>query len=248
MDDELRKEYETNLSLQVFDEADLDYTSLEQRHKPMLTMLAKVSNSVITVFDMHVRKHIFTSDNFFDLFGHDADIEGMDKKIHSDDLQLLTRNAITAIQHVIHRKNMKDYKFICEYRICNVSGEYVRVIEQQSVLESDKSGNTWLALSVLDLSPDQSAFKHVKSCILSLKTNTLLPIQALFGRNNTGLSRRETEILQMVGNGLLSKEISDRLCISVHTVNTHRQRILEKLGADNSMEAVKYASALGLLS
>jgi DNA-binding CsgD family transcriptional regulator len=248
MDNELREEYEKNLSLLVFNEAGLDYTLLEQRHKPMLTMLAKVSNSVITIFDMHVKKHVFTSGNFFDLFGPDADIEGMDKRIHPDDIQLLTQNAITAIQHVIHRENIGDYKFICEYRICNASGEYVRVIEQQSVLETDKFGNAWLALSVLDLSPDQSVLKQVKGCILSLKSNTLLPIQKLYGKSNSVLSRREIEVLQMVGNGLLSKEISEQLCISVHTVNTHRQRILEKLGADNSMEAVKYASALGLLN
>ncbi|RWX01688.1 LuxR C-terminal-related transcriptional regulator [Flavobacterium cerinum] len=36
--------------------------------------------------------------------------------------------------------------------------------------------------------------------------------------------------------------------ISIHTVNTHRQRILVKLDADNAMEAVKKASALGLLA
>ncbi|WP_235782360.1 response regulator transcription factor [Phocaeicola paurosaccharolyticus] len=47
---------------------------------------------------------------------------------------------------------------------------------------------------------------------------------------------------------MLSKEISEQLFISVHTVNTHRQRILEKLDVNNSMEAVKYASALGLIS
>ena len=248
IDNELRKEYERNLSLLVFDEAELDYTLPEHRHKPMLTLLANVSNSVITVFDMHVKKHVFASDSFFDLLGRDADIEGMDKKIHPDDIQLLTQNAITAIKHVIHRENIGDYKFICEYRICNASGEYVRVIEQQSVLEQDKYGNARLALSVLDLSPDQNAFKQVKGCILSVKDNTLLPIQNLFDRNNTELSPREIEILQMVGNGLLSKEISAQLRISVHTVNTHRQRILEKLGADNSMEAVRYASALGLLN
>lgn len=233
--------------MQVFDEANLDYTLLERRHKPMLTVLAQVSGSVITIFDMHARKHVFTSGNFFDLFGKDTDAEGMDKQIHPDDLLLLIRNAITAIKHVIHRKNMGDYKFICEYRIRNAAGEYVRAIEQQSILESDKSGNAWLALSVLDLSPDQSAFKQVKGCILNLKNNTLLSLQDLAGNENTVLSPREIEILQMVRNGLLSKEISEQLFISVHTVNTHRQRILEKLGADNSMEAVKYASALGLL-
>jgi DNA-binding NarL/FixJ family response regulator len=50
-----------------------------------------------------------------------------------------------------------------------------------------------------------------------------------------------------VKEGYLSKEISDRLSISVHTVNTHRQRFLEKMGAANSMEAVMYASKYGLL-
>jgi DNA-binding NarL/FixJ family response regulator len=54
--------------------------------------------------------------------------------------------------------------------------------------------------------------------------------------------------LQLVKDGRLSKEISEELHISVHTVNTHRQRILEKLDVDNSMEAVKYASELGLLA
>ena len=55
-------------------------------------------------------------------------------------------------------------------------------------------------------------------------------------------------VLQLIKEGLLSKEISEQLSISVHTVNTHRQRILEKLDVNNSMEAVKYASALGLIS
>jgi DNA-binding NarL/FixJ family response regulator len=63
----------------------------------------------------------------------------------------------------------------------------------------------------------------------------------------SGLTKREKEILKLIRDGLLSKEISDKLFISIYTVNTHRQHILEKLGADNSIEAVNYASQLGLL-
>jgi DNA-binding CsgD family transcriptional regulator len=51
----------------------------------------------------------------------------------------------------------------------------------------------------------------------------------------------------MVKDGYLSKEISDKFDISVHTVNTHRRKVLGKLGANNSMEAVVFASKLGLL-
>jgi DNA-binding CsgD family transcriptional regulator len=246
--DELLKEYTELLSEPDFDGADMDYTLLETLHKPVLTQLAKASGSVITVFDMHLRKHVFTSSGFFDLFGSDSDIEGMDKKIHLDDLQFLTGNAITALKYLYsHRDDMKNYKFIVEYRIRKASGEYVRVIEQQSVLESDKAGNAWLALSVIDLSPNQSPFKSVKSGIFNKKDNSFVPIQSLCEKNAPALSPRELEILQMVKDGFLSKEISDQLSISVHTVNTHRQRILEKLNADNSMEAVKYASEQGLI-
>jgi DNA-binding NarL/FixJ family response regulator len=45
----------------------------------------------------------------------------------------------------------------------------------------------------------------------------------------------------------MSKEIADRLFISVNTVNTHRQRILEKLGAESSIEAIRYAKEKGIL-
>lgn len=61
------------------------------------------------------------------------------------------------------------------------------------------------------------------------------------------LTKREIEILRLVKEGYLSKEISGKLSISVHTVNTHRQRFLEKLGANNSFEAVMFASKFGLL-
>jgi DNA-binding CsgD family transcriptional regulator len=246
---ELLKEYEGLLSQQVFDETDMDYSLLETRHKPMLNRLATVSNSVITVFDLYSRRHVFVSRTFFDLFGYDTNIDAIEKKIHLDDRRLLWQNAIAAVKYAFSdRENMGNYKFIVDYRVCNTSGEYVRVVEQQSVLEFDRAGNVWLVLSVLDLSPDQSVSKPVRSGIFNVKDNLFLSIQDFLCKNKAGLSSREIEILQLIKAGKLSKEISAQLCISVHTVNTHRQRILEKLNADNSIEAIKYASALGLLS
>ena len=54
-------------------------------------------------------------------------------------------------------------------------------------------------------------------------------------------------MLGLVAVGLASREIADRLYISAATVNNHRQRILEKTGARNSSEAVRYATRLGIL-
>ena len=140
-----------------------------------------------------------------------------------------------------------NYKLINEYRILNASNQYVRVVEQQQVLELDKRGNFWLALSILDISPNQDVNSGIKSQILNYRTGKFIPLIDTKENVNTALSAREIEILKMVKYGLLSKEISDKLSISVHTVNTHRQRVLEKLEANNSMEAIITASKLGII-
>ncbi len=63
------------------------------------------------------------------------------------------------------------------------------------------------------------------------------------------LSEREYEIFLLVGRGLLSKEIGEKLHISVQTVQTHRRKMAEKLGTTGSefaQLAIKhYQSTLG---
>lgn len=75
-----------------------------------------------------------------------------------------------------------------------------------------------------------------------MKYNTETAIQDL------SLSKREMEILIMVSKGMISKEISNSLFISINTVNNHRQKILRKLNTKNVIEAINYAKELGLLN
>ena len=55
------------------------------------------------------------------------------------------------------------------------------------------------------------------------------------------LTKREMEILKLICEGLSSKDISEKLFISINTVETHRKRILLKLNVKNSVGVVKYA-------
>lgn len=55
------------------------------------------------------------------------------------------------------------------------------------------------------------------------------------------LSEREREVLLLVAKGLSSKEIADRLNISVHTVNTHRKNITHKTGIKSVAGLAVYA-------
>lgn len=66
-------------------------------------------------------------------------------------------------------------------------------------------------------------------------------------RNNSILSRRESQILTMIDTGMRSAEIADLLNISVHTVSGHRQDIIEKLQVKNTHEACRLAKSMELI-
>src|SRR5678815_3499904 len=65
------------------------------------------------------------------------------------------------------------------------------------------------------------------------KENSEIPVEAL--------SKRETEILQLLSKGLLYKEIADHISISVSTVRQHIHKIYEKLHVQNRTEAINKA-------
>ena len=60
------------------------------------------------------------------------------------------------------------------------------------------------------------------------------------------LTAREREIAQMIAEGRSTKEIAGQLHVSVKTVETHRQHIMEKLKIDSVAELTKYAIREGL--
>ncbi|MBB3186255.1 LuxR C-terminal-related transcriptional regulator [Microbacter margulisiae] len=254
--EQLNKAYADLLAQQHFVESELDYT-IPEKHKAQLQQLAQLGNSGVTVFDLYRKQHLFWSYNMEMLFGYDPELmeqkgnDYINSRIHPDDYMTLTRNGIFLLNFVfaLPLSERMDYKLINEYRILNQAGHYMRVIEQHQPLELDPRGNIWLAMSMMDVAPDQDEYRGVRYQLLNYKTGRfVLPYSGAVSPDMPlTLTKREQEILFLIRDGLLSKEISEKLFISVHTVNTHRQHILEKLGASNSIEAVHYASQLGLL-
>ena len=60
------------------------------------------------------------------------------------------------------------------------------------------------------------------------------------------LTHREVEIIRMAGNGLTSKEISQKLFVSEFTINTHRRNISRKLDIHTPVGLLKFAQEHGL--
>jgi len=61
------------------------------------------------------------------------------------------------------------------------------------------------------------------------------------------LSEREADVLRLTAEGYSNTEIGQQLYLSPKTVDTYRQRIMEKLGLHHRAELVRYALATGLL-
>jgi NarL family two-component system response regulator YdfI len=67
------------------------------------------------------------------------------------------------------------------------------------------------------------------------------------GELSEEITSRETDVLRMLAEGLVNKDIAARLGISEHTVKFHISSILDKLGASTRTEAVTLGIRRGLI-
>lgn len=73
-----------------------------------------------------------------------------------------------------------------------------------------------------------------------LATNELIDLSML--------TQREREILQLIAEGKLAKEIATKLSLSIKTVEKHREHLMEKLHARSIADLVKFAIREGITS
>jgi two-component system invasion response regulator UvrY len=82
------------------------------------------------------------------------------------------------------------------------------------------------------------------------EVKNILSDQMLNEEDNTAglnqLSEREIEVINQIRDGLSSKEIAERLEISIKTVEVHRHNILKKLKVKNTASLINYINSSGL--
>ncbi len=157
--------------------------------------------------------------------------------------------------------------FHCLHPLTSVEGleEYIRrekpdLLVINPTLEADFKRLAALALPLVAL-----LYQYVEKDVLS-RFNTLLDIRepldnipALLQQvcqqmphpeessdGNYELSERETDVLRLVAQGLMNKEIADKLSISIHTVITHRKNISRKTGIKSVAGLTVYAIMKGI--
>lgn len=220
-------------------------------HIKLIQQLDVISSSSIGLFNLHKGKYEYLSSivNLFESSSKEQAYPDPDffyELLHPDDRDLIAGNQERFMNFLYHQPvdQRKNYKLCEDFRMKDKNGSYVRLLSQLQVLELDLSGNIWLTVDTVDLSPDTDILKHSNCLLINLETRE----RVNFSEKNQGnISRREKEILNLLSKGASSKEISNQLFISVNTVNNHRKNIIQKLNVSNITQAVRMGAIMGII-
>ena len=100
----------------------------------------------------------------------------------------------------------------------------------------------WLALKLMK--PKKETIVIEKEVHISIQKEFTFNEAAT---ENTGLSKRELEVLHLMGKGLSNAEIAETLFVSQNTVKTHSSKIFEKLDVKRRTQAVEKARQLNII-
>ncbi len=87
---------------------------------------------------------------------------------------------------------------------------------------------------------DQDMLRLIEACMKQDRAAACKRAEnAIAARRLEGLTQREREVLDLIVTGKLNKQIADELGISIKTVEVHRSRVMEKMGANSVAELVQ---------
>jgi DNA-binding NarL/FixJ family response regulator len=109
------------------------------------------------------------------------------------------------------------------------------------------------AFILKDADPDELIFtinevyegRYVKNFDRVMQQSNQTPYFDAF-REKYRLSRRETQILKMISEGMINKDIADVLSLSVQTIETHRKNINQKLQISSLMDLINKVHEMNL--
>ena len=124
--------------------------------------------------------------------------------------------------------------------------------QEANVLKAIRRGASGYLLKSATLKQITDGIRNVHKGGASLDANVatfiLKTLKTKLPNGEAGpvLTEREMEVLTLLADGLVKKEIAQRLCISITTVVTHVSHIYEKLNATNAPSAINKAYRMGI--
>lgn len=211
-----------------------------------LEELARVENRSISLYDINSKSFLLKTDRHMELLGYknrEIEVSRYHRMVHPDDQPFLYDSELQMYRYLEGRVDKMDYKLVYDYRVQATDGSYIRFLHQMAIFACDRDRHAWLMLVISDVLQQYPEELHPRRVLLNTKTQKV----CLFDKEQELVTSREKEIIRLISQGLDSNQIADRLCISIHTVNNHRQNILAKTQTRHIAQAMYYLRCIGLL-
>lgn len=234
----------------VVDTAASDSFELElqlELHKKLLSIF-QAGTYYYLIFNMYKGDVEFISAGVTDVLGYQPDQVNagmLMEKIHPDDKAFFLNfeYKITEFFKALPFDKIKNYKVQYDYRIKASNNKYVRILHQAVQIDYDET-NFYRTLCL------QTDISHIKQegvpcfSIIGLEGEPSyynIKDTDAFKKSYDLFTKREREILKCIIECNRSKQISEKLHISLHTVNTHRKNILSKADCTKPVDLVSKA-------
>jgi len=241
---------------------DIDVNEVVQKLKGTISITSRFA-PVIFLSDYTQGKYIYVDELCFSVLGFSANyfmemgVESYLSKWHPEDFNIFNNKIFPYNINFLKNLPLEKYQdvvFSYNYRILNAEGAYLTMLQRFSFLPGNIMGKP---LGILGMIIDITHFKndsvvvhtieeidtreHIQKTMLLYKRN-YLPNDKLHA-----LSKREIEILKLMGRGLSSKQIAGELTLSINTINNHRKNMLRKTSSANSSDLLNTAIKLGFI-
>jgi DNA-binding CsgD family transcriptional regulator len=234
-----------------FESFEVEKPSVEDYSKFLISNPVLDDKITFHVFDFSTLRNIYVSDNFEEVTGYSKE-EGltgllfMQKYTVDEDLansQNYSRKAHELLMTLPKEKRISA-RFRMSYRLYHPQKGSVTFFHQTVFQKLDANGIPAISVGYM-LNIEELAHTGAAYAELCLSDGTVFSLKQTEKRLN--LTKRELEIVALAKQGLASKNIADKLSISINTVNNMRANLLGTTGASNMSEVVARAVMEGLI-
>ncbi len=220
------------------------WVDILQQEKGKVTQNAKTGihlpqKSYTFIFDTLNNKLQFINTDFTTVTGYSAQemtTELYLQNMHPEDLEGFFEKELRVQDFTNDLRDHKvfRYKFEYCYRMRKADGTYFTLLQEYQALEVNKEGY-WSKSIVRHtmLNNDNDSYDETHFKIYDKEQGVYLDLD-----NKFNLTKREHEIIQLIKDGLTSKEISNTLNLSTNTIQTHRKNILNKTQTHSFIELI----------
>ncbi|CAG5012985.1 hypothetical protein DYBT9275_05306 [Dyadobacter sp. CECT 9275] len=252
-------EYLSNLSIHGCGNNTSDY-GMYLRDISVMRKFADHTSTLMFLIDYKTMSYPFMDDNVRQVLGHpkEAYVEGgLEFSLHQNQNFSLLNKEIFADRNKylseVSNDKLPYIRFSMGFGYRDERGSIRKILQRNTITElttdNFPKGIFGFCWNITDEDSNPKIFHSIEILDRDTREWTTILHKNFFPGIDPEelLGKREIEILKWMSDGLIAKEIAEKLYLSKYTVDTHRKNMLHKTNSKNIAELILYANRLGLI-